>query len=51
MGVSLDDYHAMLSDTHCAPPQLDEFLLAGDAPLRVTELDALQLREEQIWRE
>ena len=43
--------HAMLSATHCEPPQLDEFLLASDAPLRVAELDALQLREEQIWRE
>jgi len=43
--------HAMLSDTKCPPPQLDEFLLGSDAPLRRTELRALQLREGQIWRD
>ena len=30
--------HAMLSGTAAAPPQLDEFFLAADAPLRVAEL-------------
>lgn len=29
--------HAMLSDTQVAPPQLDEFFLAADAPLRAGE--------------
>lgn len=43
--------HAMLSDTHCPPPQLDEFLLAGDASLREPELRALQLDETEIWRD
>jgi uncharacterized damage-inducible protein DinB len=33
--------HAMLSDTSVAPPQLDEFLLATDAPLRAADLAAL----------
>ncbi|NKJ48169.1 damage-inducible protein DinB [Burkholderia sp. SG-MS1] len=34
--------HAMLSGTSVAPPQLDEFFLAGDAPLRAGELDELE---------
>ena len=33
----------MLSGTEAAPPQLDEFFLAQDAPLRQGELDALGL--------
>jgi len=37
--------HAMLSDTRVAPPQLDEFLLANDAPLRAPDLAALGWRE------
>ena len=35
--------HAMLSGTRVAPPQLDEFLLANDAPLRAADLAALGL--------
>ena len=35
--------HAMLSGTPVAPPQLDEFFLAQDAPLRRAELDVLGL--------
>ena len=35
--------HAMLSGTAVAPPQLDEFFLAQDAPLRRAELDRLGL--------
>jgi uncharacterized damage-inducible protein DinB len=35
--------HAMLAGTAVAPPQLDEFFLAQDAPLRAAELDALGL--------
>ncbi|QQC66672.1 DinB family protein [Paraburkholderia ginsengisoli] len=38
--------HAMLSGTPAAPPQLDEFFLAADAPLRAAELlDLERLRE------
>ena len=35
--------HAMLSDTSVKPPQLDEFFLAQDAPLRAADLEALGL--------
>ncbi len=35
--------HAMLAGTDVAPPQLDEFFLAQDAPLRAAELEALGL--------
>jgi uncharacterized damage-inducible protein DinB len=35
--------HAMLAGTGVAPPQLDEFFLAQDAPLRAAELEALGL--------
>ena len=35
--------HAMLAGTQVAPPQLDEFFLAQDAPLRAAELEALGL--------
>ena len=41
--------HAMLSGTSIAPPQLDEFLLATDAPLRSADLAALGFDEQQIW--
>ena len=34
--------HAMLSDTDVAPPQLDEFFLAQDAPLRADDLRELR---------
>ncbi len=43
--------HAMLSGTSCAPPQLDEFLMAEDAQRRRAELHALNLREAEIWRD
>ncbi len=33
--------HAMLSGTSVAPPQLDEFFLEQDAPLRAGEMDGL----------
>jgi uncharacterized damage-inducible protein DinB len=36
--------HAMLAGTRIQPPQLDEFFLAGDAPLREHELNELGLR-------
>ncbi|MEE8500811.1 MAG: DinB family protein [Kiloniellales bacterium] len=35
--------HAMLAGSAVAPPQLDEFFLAEDAPLRRAELEALGL--------
>ncbi len=35
--------HAMLAGTEAAPPQLDEFFLASDAPLRDAELRHLGL--------
>ena len=41
--------HAMLAGTAVKPPQLDEFFLAEEAPLRAEELAALGLREAEIW--
>jgi uncharacterized damage-inducible protein DinB len=35
--------HAMLAGTRVAPPQLDEFFLASDAPRRAAELERLGL--------
>jgi hypothetical protein len=40
--------HAMLSGTAITPPQLDEFLLPADAPLRVAEMAALGWTEAQL---
>ncbi len=37
--------HTMLAGTAVAPPQLDEFFLAEDAPLRRAELEALGLND------
>ena len=39
----------MLSGTSQAPPQLDEFFSAGEAPLREAEFDALGLTEQSVW--
>ncbi|KAA0017609.1 damage-inducible protein DinB [Salinicola corii] len=41
--------HAMLSETDVAPPQLDEFFLLDEAPLRQTEFEALGISEAQVW--
>jgi len=41
--------HAMLAGTAVKPPQLDEFFLAEDAPLRAEEFAALGLGEADIW--
>jgi uncharacterized damage-inducible protein DinB len=38
--------HAMLAGTRVAPPQLDEFFLAWDAPLRRAELEQLGLARQ-----
>jgi uncharacterized damage-inducible protein DinB len=43
--------HAMLAGTSVAPPQLDEFLLASDAPLRAGDLAALGLEDSETWLE
>jgi uncharacterized damage-inducible protein DinB len=43
--------HAMLSDTTVAPPQLDEFFSAAEAPLRAAELAELGWTEAMIWRQ
>jgi len=41
--------HAMLSSTPVAPPQLDEFFPAGEAPLRAQDFKELGWSEEEIW--
>ena len=41
--------HAMLSATDVGPPQLDEFFMADEAPLRVAEFAELGLSETDIW--
>lgn len=41
--------HAMLSGTSVAPPQLDEFFPASDAPLRKDDLEALGWTEAELW--
>ena len=39
----------MLSGTPVAPPQLDEFFCAMDAPLREQEFAELGFSEAAIW--
>jgi uncharacterized damage-inducible protein DinB len=41
--------HAMLAGTAVAPPQLDDFFLASDAPLRTADFAALGFDEAAIW--
>ena len=41
--------HAMLSGTGIAPPQLDEFYCAGEAPLRAQDFAQLGWTESEIW--
>ena len=41
--------HAMLSSTRVAPPQLDEFFSAGEAPLRAVEFAELGWTEQRVW--
>jgi uncharacterized damage-inducible protein DinB len=43
--------HAMLAGTSVAPPQLDEFYCAAEAPLRSADFTALGFTEAAIWRE
>ena len=42
--------HAMLSSTSVSPPQLDEFLMPSDAPLRVADMQALGWSEGDLFR-
>ncbi len=41
--------HAMLSGPTVAPPQLDEFYSAGEAPLRERDFAELGWSESLIW--
>jgi uncharacterized damage-inducible protein DinB len=41
--------HAMLAGTAAAPPQLDEFFAAAEAPLREAEFKDLGWREQTVW--
>ena len=41
--------HNMLSTTPVAPPQLDEFYAAGEAPLRAQDFAELGWTEQLIW--
>lgn len=41
--------HAMLAGTGVAPPQLDEFFLAGDANRRVTDFAQIGFDESRFW--
>jgi uncharacterized damage-inducible protein DinB len=41
--------HSMLSGTRVAPPQLDEFFSAEEAPLRAGEFAELGFDEARIW--
>lgn len=43
--------HAMLAGTAVEPPQLDEFFLAEEAPLRAGDLEAIGIEERAIWRD
>jgi uncharacterized damage-inducible protein DinB len=43
--------HAMLSGTSVRPPQLDEFFMAEEAPLRAKEFMELGWTESKIWRD
>lgn len=42
--------HAMLAGTSVAPPQLDEFIVRGDAPTRAEDLAALGWSERDLAR-
>ena len=41
--------HAMLSATPVAPPQLDDFFCANDAPVRAEDFRVLGFSEAAIW--
>jgi uncharacterized damage-inducible protein DinB len=41
--------HAMLAGTPVKPPQLDEFLMPSDAPLREADMRALGWSEAAVY--
>jgi uncharacterized damage-inducible protein DinB len=41
--------HAMLSGTSISPPQLDDFVMPSDAPLRITDMVALGWDETTVF--
>jgi uncharacterized damage-inducible protein DinB len=43
--------HAMLAGTAVKPPQLDEFFMTDEAPLRADEFKALGWSEAAIWKD
>ena len=43
--------HAMLSTTDVQPPQLDEFFVEEDAPLRQAEMRRLGWDEAELWHD
>jgi len=43
--------HAMLSATGVSPPQLDEFFVEEDAPLRKAEMQRLGWDETDLWHD
>jgi uncharacterized damage-inducible protein DinB len=43
--------HAMLAGTSIKPPQLDEFFMTDEAPLRADEFKELGWTETDIWRD
>ncbi len=43
--------HAMLAGTAVAPPQLDEFLMPGDAGFRTADMAALGWSERAVYGE
>ncbi len=42
--------HAMLAGTDVAPPQLDEFFMTAEAPLRAEEFKAFGWTEADVWK-
>ena len=42
--------HCMLAGSDAAPPQLDEFFLAEEAPLRAADFAALGFDEAGVWQ-
>ena len=41
--------HSMLAGTHVKPPQLDEFIMRVDAPLRVSDMSSLGWIEREVY--
>jgi uncharacterized damage-inducible protein DinB len=42
--------HAMLAGTEVQPPQLDEFFMTDEAPLRAEEFKVLGWTEDGVWK-